>query len=81
MNSIYVIPASIRSAFVMADGSPLEDSWLCRIYANGDEHDQNTATGLLMFLAKYYKKAKQIHSPKFVLNSVNKEISVFIRGT
>ena len=51
------------------------------IYANGDEHEQNTATGLLMFLAKYYKKAKQIDSPKFVLNSVNKEISVFIRGT
>lgn len=81
MNSIYVIPASIRHAFVMADGSPLEDSWLCLIYASDNIHKQNVATGLLMFLAKYYKKAKQTNPPKFVLNSENKEISVFIRGT
>jgi hypothetical protein len=81
MNSIYVIPASIRHAFVMADGSPLEDSWLCRIYASDSIHEQNVATGLLIFLAKYYNKAKKIYSPKFVLNSENKEISVFIRGT
>jgi hypothetical protein len=81
MNSIYVIPASIRHAFVTTDGSPLEDSWLCLIYASDNIHKQNVATGLLMFLAKYYKKAKQTNPPKFVLNSENKEISVFIRGT
>jgi len=102
MNSINAIPASIRHAFVMADGSPLEDSWLCHIYADDlakqDEYPsladkierilkeeellslRNVATGLLMFLAKYYNKVKQTNPPKFVLNSENKEISIFIRG-
>jgi len=100
MNSINAIPASIRHAFVMADGSPLEDSWLCHIYADDlakqDEYPsladkierilkeeellslRNVATGLLMFLTKYYNKVKQTNPPKFVLNSENKEISIFI---
>jgi len=39
---------------------------------------RNVATGLLMFLTKYYNKVKQTNPPKFVLNSENKEISIFI---